>query len=103
MITDTSCDIRLGDWGTILGSRALGADVRTVLSGALDACDRVIVSFDGVEVVSSSFADEAVAHLLVDLGPENFRRRVRLAGASEPVRAVVNAALGTRQRMICCA
>jgi hypothetical protein len=60
-----------------LGSRKLGADIRTRLENYLRAGAKfVVLDFKGVGVVSSSFADEVLAKLAMSMGELELRRRV---------------------------
>jgi hypothetical protein len=53
----------------------------------------LILDWDGVPLVSSSFADECVGKLFVELGPLAFSRRVRNVGMEPVVRAVIDRAV----------
>ena len=99
----TACEIvELERWGVVLGSRALGDEVRRSVANALRSATCVRVSFAGVDVVSSSFADEAIAQLLPELGLVDFKRRIRLTDANDRVKSVVTSALSKRRDMIAC-
>lgn len=50
--------------GTSLGTRQLGAKVRADIESSIQSASTVVFDFDGVEVVSNSFADECFAKLL---------------------------------------
>lgn len=91
--------LELSDWGTVLGTRELGREVRNRVVHEMDLCPQVTISFSRVEIVSSSFADEAIARLLDELGPDRFRVAVRLVGASPAVRSVVTSSLSRRDSM----
>ncbi|MDQ7991268.1 MAG: DUF4325 domain-containing protein [Propionicimonas sp.] len=80
-----------------LGSRKLGAEIRTRLVNYLSAGARfVVLDFKGVGVVSSSFADEVLAKLAASLGELEYRRRVFIESASDTNRALIETAVSTR-------
>jgi anti-sigma regulatory factor (Ser/Thr protein kinase) len=80
-----------------LGSRKLGADIRTRLENYLAAgAQYVVLDFKGVGVVSSSFADEVLAKLASGMGELEFRRRVFVDNASVTNRALIERAISLR-------
>ncbi|GAA1661755.1 STAS-like domain-containing protein [Microbacterium lacus] len=80
-----------------LGSRAKGAEVRTRLNNYLVAgADMIVMDFSGVGVISSSFADEVLGKLAVELGELEFRRRVFVDSASPTNRGLIERAIALR-------
>jgi anti-anti-sigma regulatory factor len=80
-----------------LGSRKLGAEIRTRLENYLAAGAKfVVLDFKGVGVVSSSFADEVLAKLAASMGELEFRRRVFVDNASVTNRGLVETAIRLR-------
>lgn len=80
-----------------LGSRVKGQEVRTRLKNYLGAGARYLVlDFAGVGVVSSSFADEVLGKLAVELGELEFRRRVFVDSASPTNRSLIERAIALR-------
>ncbi len=80
-----------------LGSRKLGADIRTRLENYLRAgAQFVVLDFKGVGVVSSSFADEVLAKLADTMGELEFRRRVFVDNASITNRGLIERAISLR-------
>ena len=51
------------------------------------------VDFDGVSIVSSSFADEFLGKLFVRIGALRFMNAIRLRGVCPTVRSVVDQAI----------
>lgn len=88
----------LKDESKSFGSRVAGRPVRVKLSNIIRMSEEraVVVDFEGVPVVSSSFADEAFGKLFLQLGPIKFMRCVRLVGMVDTVEALVNKALEQR-------
>lgn len=80
------------------GSRVAGRALRTKLSNLLRAEDEAIVNLDsrGVPLVSSSFADEVMGKLFVELGPLRFARRVRSRNIEPIVGELIDRAITQR-------
>ena len=77
-------------------SRA-GESLRTKVINILrETRGTVIIDFDGVPLVSSSFADEFVARMVADLGFVTFQQAVRLENMSDLVQKMVNRAVMLR-------
>ena len=80
-----------------LGSRAKGAEVRTRLQNYLAAgAEMIVLDFSGVGVVSSSFADEVLGKLAVEMGELEFRRRLFVESASVTNRSLIERAIAMR-------
>lgn len=82
-----------------LGSRKLGAEIRTRLENYLNAAaglQYVVLDFKGVGVVSSSFADEVLGKLAAAMGEQQFRRRVFIENASVTNRSLIERAISLR-------
>ena len=80
-----------------LGTRRAGESLRTKVINILrETRGTVIIDFDGVPLVSSSFADEFVARMVADLGFVTFQQAVRLENMSDLVQKMVNRAVMLR-------
>lgn len=80
-----------------LGSRAKGAEVRTRLQNYLAAgAEMIVMDFTGVGVISSSFADEVLGKLAVEMGELEFRRRIFVDSASVTNRGLIERAIALR-------
>jgi STAS-like domain of unknown function (DUF4325) len=82
-----------------LGSRKVGAEIRTRLERYLNAAARVqfvLLDFKGVGVVSSSFADEVLGKLATSMGELEFRRRVSVDNTSVTNRTLIERAISLR-------
>lgn len=80
------------------GSRGAGRALRTKVSNLLAADDDAVVNLDwtGVPLVSSSFADEVMGKLFVELGPLRFARRVRSRNIEPVVGELIDRAITQR-------
>ena len=81
-----------------LGARKAGRPIRTKLVNLVHMTSDVPikVNFDGVSVVSSSFADEAFGKLGTELGIAGFPRRVELVNMTKTVSMIVSRAIAQR-------
>lgn len=83
------------------GSRVSGKPVRLKLMNLLrmSSGGAVSVDFEGVPLLSSSFADEAIGKLFLQLGPVSFMQRVRLVNMMDTTAALVNRAIAQRMQV----
>lgn len=91
----------LKDESPSFGSRVSGKPVQRKLQNLLKMRpDLVIkVDFDGLPIISSSFADEAFGKLFLQLGPIIFMNRVKLMGMHSNVASIVNRAIAQRMQV----
>jgi len=80
------------------GSRVAGAPVRKRLLNLARMCpnQRIILDFENVALVSSSFADEVVGKLFAELGPLAFMQRFQFQRIDQTVRQLVDRAIAQR-------
>ncbi|CAD6008574.1 STAS-like domain-containing protein [Agreia sp. COWG] len=80
-----------------LGSRSKGTEVRNRLFNYINAgAEFVVLDFAGVGVISSSFADEVMGKLAVEMGELEFRRRIFVESASPTNRSLIERAISLR-------
>jgi hypothetical protein len=86
------------DEGESYGSRAAGLSVRIKLANLVRMCPnrQVVVDFDGVPLVSSSFADEVFGKLFVELGPLTFMQTFQFSNLHPIVKGLVDKAIAQR-------
>lgn len=90
--------MRIQDEAGGFGSRKSGIQVRTKcknLMGAEPDC-LMVIDWDGIQMISSSFADEFVGKLFAELGPMGFMNRVRQVNAIPVVHALLDRAIMQR-------
>ena len=82
------------------GSRVAGTPVRIKLANLINMYpkQRVVVDFEDVPLVSSSFADEVLGKLFVQLGPLRFMRVIDIRNTSETVRELLERAILQRSK-----
>lgn len=83
--------------GENLGTRQLGVKVREQLLPLINANDKVVFDFEGVNVVSNSFADECLAKLLFSMSFEELKQRTTFTSVNDFARK--NIAIAFRRRM----
>lgn len=89
---------KLADESSSFGSRVAGSPVRKKLLNLARMCpdQRIVIDFDGVPIVSSSFADEVVGKLFVELGPLSFMQRFQFINIEATARQLVDRAIAQR-------
>ena len=90
--------LKLANETTGFGSRRAGLQLRTKCLNLLNAepAKPLIIDWSGVPIVSSSFADELVGRLFVELGPIGFTARIRSIGMEATIRTLVDTAVMQR-------
>lgn len=81
---------QLSDHGAVFSTRPRGADLRKLLLKSHSAGEEIRISFDGVQSVSYSFADEFLGPLV--LGPDS----VKLDGVSPAIQRIIDGTLRRR-------
>ena len=89
---------KLADESLSFGSRVAGAPVRKKLLNLARMCTgrRIVLDFSGVPLVSSSYADEVVGKLFVELGPLEFMQRFQFRSIDQTARQLVDRAIAQR-------
>lgn len=89
---------RFREFGEHLGTRQLGEKVREQLLPLIQQGDeKVCLDFEGVDVVSNSFADECIAKLLLLMTLEELKRRTTFSSLNEFARK--NIAIAIKRRI----
>lgn len=90
--------LRLSEESTGFGSRPAGRQLRTKCLNLLNAEPEkpLILDWTGVPVISSSFADELIGKLFVQLGPLAFSARVRNVALESLVHGLIDKAVMQR-------
>ena len=97
---DNSEDLvfKLSDESLSFGSRVAGSPVRKKLVNLAAMCPgrRIVLDFDGVPLLSSSFADEVIGKLFAELGPLAFMQRFQFRNIDSTARQLVDRAIAQR-------
>jgi hypothetical protein len=82
-------------------TRESGKDVRILAANLLRTqCANVLLDFSDVTMVSSSYADELVAKLLMDKSIDDVRERLCITGANSTVELVISDAIRSRTKHV---
>lgn len=81
------------------GSRQGGKRIRGMIENLLREHRPVILDFDGVGVVSSSFADEVFGRLFVEMGPRAFMTQIKMRNVDPTVEGLIDRAIMQRTRL----
>ena len=84
--------------GENLGTRILGEKVRNMLLPMLQQNELVVLDFEGVDVVSNSFADECLAKLLLIMPLDELKKRTTFRGLNDFARK--NIAVAFKRRLL---
>jgi anti-sigma regulatory factor (Ser/Thr protein kinase) len=87
----------LKDWRDGIGTRPSGKKLRTeILNNYRQTKRRIIIDFVDLRVISSSFADEVLGKLLIELGFFNFNNLVKLKNMSPLIQQIVQRSVAQR-------
>lgn len=90
--------IALAVLGKVLGTRGLGAELRSRIAVAV-AEGPVEVDFAGVRFASESFLDEAFGRLTEEIPPALLREHCRIVNANDTILAMLRVAVRERRRL----
>ena len=88
------------DYGTDFGTRDMGQKLRQELLTLINAGEKVILDFTGVNVVSNSFADECIAKLLLEMPLDELKRHTTFRGLNPLAERSVLVALQRRYKVV---
>lgn len=83
--------VKLKEFGESLGSRVLGKEVSNMIG--FEKEDEIILDFEGVKMVTSSFADEVIGKNCAKLGLHNFFKKVQIINTSEQIKLILKKAI----------
>lgn len=88
---------KFNQFGEYLGTRMLGVSVREQLLPLINSGEKVVLDFEGVDVVSNSFADECLAKLLLTMSLDDLKQRTTFRGLNDFAKK--NIALAFKRRL----
>ena len=93
-------EVAAGDICKTFGSRESGREARTYLENVLGSVEGapIHIDFEGVPVISSSFADEVFGKLFVKMGSMKFMRLIHLENVDSTVEGLIGRAIDQRSR-----
>ncbi|OMG54698.1 hypothetical protein BJN45_05670 [Azonexus hydrophilus] len=95
---EDSIVFRVSDETNSFGSRIAGTPLRKKLLNLAKMCPNypVVIDFSDVALISSSFADELIAKLFVEVGAISFMSRFKFSGVSSTVKSLIDRAIAQR-------
>lgn len=81
------------------GSRQGGKRIRGMIENLLREHRPIIVDFDSVGVISSSFADEVFGRLFVEMGPRAFMTGIQMRNVDPTIEGLIDRAIMQRTRL----
>jgi len=88
---------RLSEKTSGTGTRDSGRRIRTEVINLIKETKKpIVISFEGISVISSSFADEFVAMLKCELGCYGFNQYIRLINVDVLIDDIINKAVAKR-------
>ncbi|PHY21377.1 STAS-like domain-containing protein [Caulobacter sp. BP25] len=92
--------IKMRDEATSFGSREIAKPVRNIIENLTNLDDeKLYVDFDGVDVISSSFADEVFGMLFISLGEKKFSQKISIINANDTVSGLIGRAISQRKAL----
>ncbi|MFC4875034.1 STAS-like domain-containing protein [Negadavirga shengliensis] len=88
--------IRFRDIGESLGTRVLGEQIRRQIEASFEKEEFVSFDFEGVSVISHSFADECFGKLLLNRDLEDIKSLSTFLNANDLVRKTIAITLKER-------
>jgi len=82
-----------------LGSRESGRRIRGIIGNLLRERRPVVLDFEGVSVISSSFADEVFGRLFVEMGPRAFMKQILMHNVDVTVEGLIDRAIMQRTKL----
>ena len=95
-----SLRFRIADEAKSFGSRAAGEPLRKRLENLakMTSNNRIEIDFEGIPLISSSFADEVIAKLFMQFGPVNFMQRFQVVNADWTLMELIDKAIKQRTK-----
>lgn len=91
---NVNMNVKLKEFGTSLGSRVLGKEVSDMID--FEKEEEIILDFNGIKMITSSFADEVVGKNCAKLGLHNFFKKVQIVNSSEQIKLILKKAIMDR-------
>jgi anti-sigma regulatory factor (Ser/Thr protein kinase) len=95
---DNHIDFKIRQEASSVGSRVAGTPVRTKLLNLVKVtgAHQIVVDFDGINLISSSFADEVFGKLFISLGALEFSSKFQFKNIDPLVRKLIDKAIMQR-------
>lgn len=81
--------IKFVEIGTSLGTRNLAAKLRERILQNLEQKEKVVFDFEGVDVITNSFANECFAKMLEKISSDTFKKKFAFINANDFIQKVI--------------
>ena len=85
-------------YGEFLESRSIGRKLREETEQYINNAEYIIINMEGVRGLSNSAADECFGKLLIALGAQKFKEKIKFRNINDLSKAVINFALSNRMK-----
>lgn len=94
---------QLAKWGSSLGTRQIGREVKKELDLLFEKNVGIIeFNFDGVNLVTNSFADELFGKKIMEIGFDEFKKRTTFTNVDRYVSMSIRKAVDNRRKELSC-
>ncbi|MTV50832.1 DUF4325 domain-containing protein [Heliobacillus mobilis] len=84
-------------WGEALLTRSLGKSASRELRGLLiENSGKIVLDFDGVDIINNAFADEVFGKLSIDIGLPELKKRTTFRNVNPFIETVIKSAINER-------
>ena len=90
--------MKLSEHGSTLGLRELARQINQEIEKHIDKNENIILDFEKVDSVSSSFADELVAKFMFEIGKEKYLKLVKIRNANNFIKTMINSSIADRAK-----
>ena len=87
--TNYTVEIKFGHIGTSLGTRVLGKKLRLEIEQSLNSGKFVTFNFEGVKLISHSFADECFAKLIENMELQDLKQKSTFINTNDLIKKTV--------------
>lgn len=81
--------IRFNNFGKSLGTREMGNEIRNEIINCINNGENIVFDFEGVEILSHSYADEVFGKLLKQFGIKKFKETTNFKHANDYVTKII--------------
>jgi len=94
----STLELKLRSCAQTFGNRITGQKIRNLIQNLMNESPSsdLVIDFEGVNIVASSFADEVFGKLFVELGPLGFTSRIRFHNMNGTCRQLIDTAITER-------
>ncbi|MBQ9149725.1 STAS-like domain-containing protein [bacterium] len=90
--------LKLKEKGSALGLRELARQLGITIKNSIDKNENIILDFDKVNSISSSFADELIAKIMLEVGQKKFIELVKIRNTNDFVKTMINISIMQRMK-----